>query len=260
MAQPDVLLLASGAPYRHYQNAFKRYICNRHARDRWCLFVDVDELLAYPGMSHRSLNDLARFARESGFTAVITQMLDLFSDRPMADLPDTAGRDLRPLYPYYEMHDIERISYEGRTTNQVPENARTHYGGVRRRVFGTRNGLSKVSLFFNGEGLVPFFQWHSARNARLADFSIALLHYPFDRSFRDRVLEAAASNRHGWVPGDEYRAYAAIMRGNPGLSMFSPESRRYEGPEQLVAEGFLAASPAFAQWAGLGGAADTPAS
>ena len=108
-----------------------------------------------------------------------------------------------------------------------------------------------MSFFFNGEALVPFHLAHHTRNARLADFSIALLHYPFDRGYRDKVIEAATSGRYGWVTDEEYRAYAAIMRDNPGLSMLSPASRRYERPEQLVAEGFLAASPAFAEWAGI---------
>jgi glycosyl transferase family 2 len=251
LTQDDVTLLSSTAPYRHYQNTFKRYVCNRFARDRWCLFADVDELLAYPGMERRSLQDLVRFAREGGFTGVVTQMLDMFPDRPIADMPDGAHLDLRPLYRFYETRHIERRPSQWHASNHAPAHIPTHFGGVRRRIFGTDNGLTKVSLFYNGGGLVPFHQWHSTRGARIADFSVALLHYPFDRGYRDRVLEAAANNRHGWVPGDEYHAYAAVMRENPALSLMSEASRLYRGPEQLVAEGFLQASPAFAEWAGL---------
>jgi len=251
MSQDDVVLLASNAPYRHYENTFKRYICDRFAKGRWCLFVDVDELVAYPGMSQRSLADLARFTWESGFSAVITQMLDLYSDVPMADMPDGTGRDLRVLCRFYETQDIEWAPYVQRESNSVPDNARLHFGGVRSRVFGTRNCLTKTSLFFNGEGLVPFHRWHHTRNARLADFSIALLHYPFNRQYREKVLEAAASGRYGWVTSDEYQAYAAVMRDNPRLSMMSEASRLYQAPEQLVAERFLEASPSFRQWAGM---------
>lgn len=250
-AQRDVVLLSSKAPYSHYQNPFKRHICNRFARDRWCLFADVDELLAYPGMERQSLPELARFAREHGFTGVVTQMLDLFPERPIADMPEAVHADLRPFYRCYETRDIEARPGEWHASNRVPAHISMHHGGVRRRIFGTDNGLTKVSLFYNGDGLVPFHHWHSTRGARIADFSVALLHYPFDRGYRDRVLEAAASNRHGWVPGDEYHAYAAVMRENPKLSMLSPASRRYDRPEQLVAEGFLQISPEYARWAGI---------
>ena len=251
MAQPDVTLLSSDAPYRHYENTFKRYLCNRFAADRWCLFADVDELLAYPGMDRRSLSDLTRFTHVSGFTGVVTQMLDLFPNRPLAQAPDGTGRDLRELHRLYETRDVERVPFPLQGRNLVPDNARMHFGGVRRRVFGTRNGLTKVSLFFNGEGLLPFDRWHFTRNARLADFSVALLHYPFNRQFRDKVAEAAASDRYGWLTSDEYRAYAAIMRDNPALAMKSGATRVYECAEQLVDEDFLQASPSFEGWAGM---------
>jgi len=251
MAQDDVVLLASGAPYRHYENTFKRYLCDRFANDRWCLFVDVDELLAYPGMGHRSLADLARFAQERGFNGVVTQMLDLFADAPMSEMPDGTERDLRDICRFYETQDIARGIYLPHQSTAVPDGIQRHSGGVRRRVFGSDNNLTKVSLFFNGGGLVPFYAWHHTRNARLADFSVALLHYPFNRQYREKVLEAAATGRYGWVTTDEYRGYAAIMRDNPGLSLMSPASRAYEGAERLVAEGFLAISPAFADWAGI---------
>ena len=254
--QDDVVLLASDAPYRHYENTFKRYLCDRYGRDRWCLFVDVDELLAYPGMHCRSLKDLAAFTGQMGFTGVITQMLDMFAPVSMAEIPEGPDLDLRELCRCYETADIDRTSYTRHKGTVAPENARMHWGGVRRRVFGTNNGLTKVSLFFNGGGLVPFHRWHHVRNGHLADYSVALLHYPFNRRYRDRVLAAAADGRYGWLTTDEYQAYARIMRDNPELRMMSDASRRYQGPEQLVAEGFLESSPAFANWAATCAAAD----
>lgn len=251
MAQDDVLLLTSAAPYQHYENTFKRYLCDRYASGRWCLFVDVDELLAYPGMERRSLDQLARFTHEQGFNGVVTQMLDLFADGPMSEMPEGSGQDIRTICRLYETQDIERGAYLPHESTAVPDGIVKHAGGVRRRVFGTNNNLTKVSLFFNGEDLVPFYIWHHVRNARLADFTVALLHFPFNRQYRAKVLEAASSGRYGWVTTDEYRGYASVMRDNPGLVLVSPASRRYEGPEQLVAEGFLQASAAFAAWAGM---------
>jgi hypothetical protein len=253
LQQSDVTLLASDAPYKHYENTFKRYLCDKFARERWCLFVDVDELLAYPGMDRKSLADLVHFTKEQGFDAVVNQMLDLFADGPMSGMPDGADLDLREVCRFYEIQDIERARYAPHETTVVPDNVKMHSGGIRKRVFGTDNGLTKVSLFFNGNGLAPFHAWHHARNARVADFTVALLHFPFNRQYRDKVVEAAASGRYGWLTTDEYRSYAAIMRDNPGLSLRSAASREYLGAEQLVAEGFLQTSAAFAKWAGISG-------
>ncbi len=252
LRQNDVLLLASTAPYRHYENTFKRYICDRYARERWCLFVDVDELIAYPGMDRHDLAALIRFVSEQGYDAVLTQMLDLYSDAPMAEIPDTTDLDLREVHRFYETHDINSRNYVESPGAIIPANARMHVGGVRHRLFGTLNGLTKVSLFFNGGALRPFVNWHHARNAKIADFSIALLHFPFNREYRDKVIEAASSGRYGWLTSDEYEAYAAIMKDNPQLVLKGERSVRLDRLEQLVEEGFLQVSPAYAAWSGLG--------
>lgn len=251
-AQADVILLGSTAPYRHYENTFKRYLCDHFGKDRWCLFVDVDELASWPGDDSRDLRDLCRFAEGKGFNAVLTQMLDLYSGAPMAELPDTVGMDLRMVHSLYETRSIAQRPYPPQPGNVIPPDAVSHSGGVRLRVFGTRNGLTKISLFRNELALKPFHHWHHAINARIADFSIALLHYPFNRQYREKVIEAASSGRYGWLTSDEYEAYAAIMRHNPGLVLKGPDSEVFAGPEVLVAEGFLKASPAFADWAGIG--------
>lgn len=248
-AQDDVTLLASDAVYRHYENTFKRFLCNRFGQDRWCLFVDVDELLAYPGMDRRSLEELAKFASDRGYTAVVTQMLDLYPDLPLAEMPPTENLDMRELCQFYELTDIERTNYSDKTGIGAPEAIASHSGGVRRRMFGTNNGLTKVSLFFNGRGVRAFHNWHHVLGVRIADFTVALLHYPFTRSFRDKVLEAARSGRYGWLTTDEYRSYATVMADNPSVAMQSDASMRYDGPKQLVDQGFLQTSAEFAVWA-----------
>lgn len=248
-AQEDVLLLASDAPYRIYENTFKRYLADRYGRDRWCLFVDVDELLAYPGMERRSMAELAAFAQQQGFNAVVTQMLDLYPDRPIAEVPDGPDEDLRASHRCYETASVERQPYAMAPASVVPQEARMHVGGVRRRVFGTNQGLTKVSLFRQDGRLRSFHAWHHVSHAEMADFSVLLLHYPFNRDYRGKMLRTVNEAWQNALWRAEYEGCARGMSENEDLALPGPDTQRYRGPEPLLDEGFLFASPAYRAWA-----------
>ncbi|MDG2005127.1 MAG: glycosyltransferase family 2 protein [Novosphingobium sp.] len=248
MAQPDVILLQSEAPYNSYENTFKRYLCDRFGMGRWCLFVDVDELFYYPGISTKSVQELTGFLDGEGFDAALTQMLDMFANMPMGEIPDTTDLDPVEVFPFYETASINRTPFLKRFGNIVPDYLEKFSGGVRFRVFGSENSLTKVSLFANSGRLRPFHLWHNVRNAKLADCSFALLHFPFNRTFRDKVIEAVSTGRYGWVTDDEYDAYAKVMEVNPSLNLMSEHSCGLTGPMQLVDEGFLTISSEFGDW------------
>src|SRR5258708_5589610 len=86
---------------------------------------------------------------------------------------------------------------------------------IRKTIFGTNNGLTKVSLFLMDTKLKPFVLWHHALNAKLADISCVLLHFPFVNSFYTKVVEAVESGRYGYVTTDEYRSYLSGLQKSP---------------------------------------------
>lgn len=240
--EPDVTLLSTDAPYHAYENTMKRYLAERFCAGRWCLCVDVDELFDYPESRQLTLGDFLSYLESSGYNAVITQMLDMFSETPLRDLVSSPGDDLVERYPFY---DTSRISKKPYPFQSDCAGIQMHWGGIRYEIFGTFNGLTKVSLFKMDGKLKPFVHWHHARNARIADLSAVLLHFPFVGSFYAKVSEAVASGRYGYLTSDEYAAYLKALERSPRLQLKLDTARRFKDVDQLVEEGFLAVSPPY---------------
>jgi glycosyltransferase involved in cell wall biosynthesis len=244
--QPDVTLLRSYAPYHAYENTMKRYLARRYCRGRWCLCVDVDELFDFPRSAETSLSILIRYLNHKGFNAVVTQMLDMFSDRPISDAKIDTDTDLRTQYPFYDLSEIDKTPYLfGKVSNPA---IMTHRGGIRKTFFGTNNGLSKVSLFLMDRKIKPFVAWHHALNARLADFSCVLLHFPFVDSFYAKVVEAVESGRYGYLTSDEYTSYLGGLHKLPQLRLRLESARMLVTVDELIGNGFLVESADYRRW------------
>lgn len=244
--QPDVTLLRTFAPYHAYENTMKRYLARRYCRDRWCLCLDVDELFDFPRSAETSLSILTRYLNHKGFNAVITQMLDMFSDRPISDAKIDSDADLRTQYPFYDLSDIVKTPYLfGKVSNPA---IMTHSGGIRKTIFGTNNGLSKISLFLMDGKIKPFVAWHHALNARLADFSCVLLHFPFVDSFYAKVVEAVESGRYGYLTSDEYTSYLDGLQKLPQLRLKLESARMLVTVDELVGNEFLVESADYRRW------------
>jgi len=244
--QSDVTLLQTFAPYHAYENTMKRYLAERFCRGRWCLCVDADEQFDFPGSSRMGLGSLIQYLRFRGFNAVITQMLDMFSDRPISEARIDRDGDLRAQYPFYDLADIIKTPYQfGKVSNPA---IKTHHGGIRKAIFGTNNGLSKVSLFFMDEEIKPFIAWHHALRARLADVSCVLLHFPFVESFGLKVAEAVTSGRYGYLTTDEYVSYLDGFQRRPQLTLKMESARRLHAVDELLENGFLVDSEEYRRW------------
>jgi glycosyltransferase involved in cell wall biosynthesis len=244
--QPDVTLLRTYAPYHAYENTMKRYLATRFCRDRWCLCLDVDEQFDFPRSAEMSLSDLIGYLNHKGFNAVVTQMLDMFSDRPVSDAKIDKDADLRTQYPFYDLSNIAKTPYRfGEVSNPA---IMTHRGGIRKTVFGTNNGLSKISLFLLDGKIKPFVAWHHALNARLADISCVLLHYPFVDTFYTKVADAVESGRYGYLTTDEYTSYWRGLQKLPGLCLKLEFARLLSSVDELVDNGFLIESEDYRSW------------
>lgn len=242
--QPDVTLLQTHVPYSAYENTMKRYLANRYCSGGWCLCVDVDELFEYPGSKHVSLPTFLSYCETHGYNAVVTQMLDMFSDKPLRDVRSTVEDDIGATYRYYDISALHRTAY----LSSVPdEQIQMHRGGIRKVVFGTDNGLTKISLFRMDGTLRPFVQWHHADGARIADVSAVLLHYPFVQSFYTKVVNAVKDGRYGYLTSDEYRSYLDGFDRDPEVRLKLATARQLESVDQLVDEGFLVASSNYRQ-------------
>jgi hypothetical protein len=244
--QPDVTLLRTYAPYHAYENTMKRYLARRYCRDRWCLCLDVDELFDFPRSATMPLSALIGYLNHKGFNAVITQMLDMFSDRPISEVRDDPAEGLQTQYPFYDLSNIAATNY---TFGQLSNPAiMMHHGGIRKTIFGTNNGLTKVSLFLMDTKLKPFVLWHHALNARLADISCVLLHFPFVNSFYAKVVEAVESGRYGYLTTDEYTSYLNGLQKLPQLRLKLESAKKLATVDELLESGFLIDSADYRRW------------
>jgi hypothetical protein len=242
----NVTVLSADVPYSLYENLMKDYLSRRFSSGRWNLCADIDELFDYPGSEVVGLAAFLRHLDARGFTAVVAQMLDLFSDSPLSRLSSEPGEDLKAKYVFYDLSEIEKVPY--RWSQLSSGDVKMHFGGIRKTLFGTRNGLTKAALVFVGPGIRLFCDWHHAENAQVADFTCVLLHYPFNGSFLAKVKEAAETKRYGDVTSDEYDGYWKRLSNEPDLSLCLETARRYEATSTLLEEGFLVASPAYLEW------------
>lgn len=243
--EKDITLLTSAAPYHAYENTLKRHLVDRYGRDRWCLFVDIDEQFDYPLRAQVPLARLIAYLDGAGCNAMVTQMLDMFAARPLHEL-DIAGEvNLLNVFGSYDLATIRAEPYPFGSTAPIA----MHWGGVRKAVFGTDNGLTKVSFFRNVAGLAPFVHWHHVKRGIFSDISGVLYHFPFEAGFARKVEEAAQSGRYGYHTTGEYRAYRQ-RAGDAGFTIASETARPFRGTDALVEEGFLVVTDRYRAFAG----------
>jgi hypothetical protein len=245
-AWDGVTVLQTDASYQKYENTMKRYLAERFSSGRWNLCADIDELFDYPFSDRLSLRDFLRYLNNNRYTAVLCQMLDMFSDLPLAALNSTPDDRLKEKYPYYDISAIRKLDYVWSRRSNVE--LKGHLDGIRKTVFGTANGLSKAAVVLMDGKVKTFITWHHVRGAWLADISCVLLHYPFVSSFAAKVEEAVQTGRYGMTTTDEYQAYAKTLARNPALGLKLNSARLFTGLEQLIEDRFLVVSDKYRQW------------
>ncbi len=243
----NVTVFRTDLPYSKYENLMKNYLAQRFSKGRWNLCADIDEFFDWPFSGIVTLDSLLRYLNAKKYSAVIAQMLDLFSELPLSQLRDNPDDDdITIKYKYYDISSVFKGDYQySRLSNHE---VKMHWGGIRSAVFGTSNGLTKAALVFVGRRVRLFKDWHHAVNAYVADFTCVLLHYPFTSSFYNKVKDAAATKRYGPVTSDEYDMYWKRLSQEPGLSLCIGTERRYVSVDSLLDDGFLVASPGYREW------------
>lgn len=256
----DVTVLSCELPFQRYDVAMRQYLVDRFSGAGWVLYVDSDELFDYPFSDQVPLRRMLRYLNRNGYTAVVAQMLDLFPDKPLLDFQH--GEALRETHRFYDISDVEKGPYywDWASSNVVDSpDIGTYYGGVRQKAFGMsfKSYLTKHPLVKLGGGFdAGNFFIHYVRNARVADFMGVLLHYQFAGDFGKKVRTAAQGDTHYKAALKRYRQYAKMLREKPDLRLGeAATTREFNDVNELVENGFLVCSEAFAALAPEGKAA-----
>jgi hypothetical protein len=246
LSKYPVTVFETNVPYATYENTMKRYLAERFSPGRWNLCVDIDELFDYPFSDSLRLAGFLAYLNHRGFSAVVAQVLDMFSDVPLSRLESTPDDRLKDKYVYYDISDIDRPPYEWSQPSSA--DIRMHWGGIRRTVFGSGNGLTKAALVLMNGRVKPFIEWHHVTGASVADVSCVLMHYPFVSSFGGKVQDAVLTGRYGATTTNEYMAYSNALSRNPHLELKRETARRFAGVEPLIVDGFLVVSDEYRRW------------
>jgi hypothetical protein len=245
-AHDAVTVLRTACPYARYENPMKRYLARRFSTGRWNLCVDIDERFDYPFSESLPLRELLAYLNRERHGALVAQMLDLFPAGSLAELAAMDQGDFLRTHIHYDLSDIRRSTYlYGTPSNEA---IAMHWGGIRRTLFGTENGLTKAALVRVDPGVELFTDWHHVEHARLADVSGVLLHYPFAGGFAAKVDDAARTGRYGPSATREYRRYHERLREGADVTLPTPDARTWRGATTLVDEGFLEVGMPYLRW------------
>jgi hypothetical protein len=250
----NVTVLRSMLPYKRYNVAMKRYLIERFGRGRWTLSVDMDELFDYPYSDVVSLKALLGYLSANSYTAVVAQMLDMFSEEPVTDTVSDEDEPLKERYRFYDISNVREQDYwefpfvSGSGNVVTNEDIGIYRNGIQNTVFGTLPALTKHPLVFLDEKLKPVDRSaHSVSNARVADFTCVLFHYKFTNHLYELIRNAARQENYMRDSGKQ-KKWLKVLEKTPNLLVKGETSRELRDVNDLVENGFLVVSEEYMSW------------
>lgn len=190
------------------------YLLFKYGRGHWCFTCDPDEFFIYPHMESRDLRDLTQYMESIKQDSFFTIMLDMYSDKAVADTFYEQGSDPLTVCQYFDGYGYSK---------QYNENYRNLYvqGGVRRRVFSKDKpdhapALNKVPLVkwkWNYAYISSMHMMLPRRLNRCIDDRMvtgALLHFKFISQLDDKVKQEMVAKQH-YNDSAEYKQYGAVI-------------------------------------------------
>jgi len=241
---PNVTILRTDLPIEANQPIFKKYLAKTSAKGGWRFYADIDELFDYPFSDQISLQEFLEYLNQRKSTAVITQLLDMFSDKPLSQLSSSPGSDLKNVYQYYDVSDVTRTGYReadivaryGDRNEITNSQSALYFGGIRERLYGSNCLLTTHSLFVPEKRMEMFPHVHFVNNARLADVSCVTLHY----KLASNALTVAAQNKEAFKGNSKgYSDFIAYLTSQSDEPIKANKPVKFHGVNDLVENGFL---------------------
>jgi len=236
----------------------------------WCVTVDCDELLVYPGSETASLRTFTDYLDRRGCEALPSLLLDMYPGGRLQECRYQPGDDLAAASPYFDVGPYRKLEFDLCPWVHLS-------GGMRERVFHSefrRRGLAaKIydALYYRvlhdmpGFGAhpphrpplltkIPLVRWdensrylkgnHAVTRKMVAPETGALLHFKFLHDFHARAVCEAARGEH-YDGASEYRRYAERLTRDPDMTFIFEGSAHFESTSQLVRLGLVQDSAAW---------------
>ncbi|MBU0615648.1 MAG: glycosyltransferase family 2 protein [Nanoarchaeota archaeon] len=253
-SDPRISIFQCNLPFKEFECEMRSYLIKTLCKNRWCLNVDIDEYFDYPHSNKVSLNNLIEYLKNNSYSAVVANMLDMFSERGLESIK--GSESVKARFNHYDLTNLEKIDYQNNGYfaqhfskfyghNAVSnKNIQFILGGIRKTIFkGGKFLLTKHPLIFIDDKIQPVSHPHFVNNARLADFSAVLFHYKFVKGFKEKI-NMIINNRD--VPNiSEYELYHKLFASDSKFEFKQDSSKRLNDDTQLIEEGFLITSDEY---------------
>lgn len=250
-AEPGTIVDHSPLPLAGYEDLIRQYPANAYARDRWCLYVDMDEIFDFEGRADIGIAGLIRYLEANAYTGMAAQMLEMFPKGGLnaaAQLPFDAALSA---FEYFDISTVQRYDYHAaeiefnallKDNRVASEDIKFCFGGVRGKVFGETCCLTKHPLIFNGDAVTPAPHPHLSMGLRVADVTGVIKHYKFANDPKRRDAESLAT---GDLDHGENAKRSAVLSSVEDVSLFSLDARKWTRMDVLYRAGFLVSSEAY---------------
>jgi hypothetical protein len=277
-AQPDVHLFRTTNRFSEakYGTQWLNAVLAEFGVGFWCVTVDIDELLVYPGSEHAALRALTAHFDRHGYEALCCLLLDLYPARPLDECPYAPGDDLIDAAPFFDATPYRTAPVDFCPGFMV-------MGGMRERVFhpdfrdrglstkiyaGVFNRLARYAPILRETRWmrahsppsspyltkVPLVRWdeksrylktnHGVSPKLVAPDTGVLLHFKFLHDFHARAVREAERGEH-YNRASEYQRYAETLSRDPQMTFMCDASVRFEGTSQLVRLGLMQETDAW---------------
>src|SRR5258705_538639 len=237
--QPDVFLFHTSDHFGEPPGAglnWKHALLDGFCDARWVLVVDADEIFIWPDAEADNIRSLVGKPESFGGAGLFTLMLDMYSDKPFGEIGYRPGEPFLDYAPYFDPGPFVFDKSPYCPFYEI-------WGGVRHRLYGAAGPAAGHPPTVSK---VPFLRWRAGQRFRAVQHFIdpavpfsrlraALLHFKMFDDLPAKCENEAAHSEY-YRRGKEYRVLKEAIRNSPMKAFYDPAiSRRYEGPEQLVA-------------------------
>jgi glycosyltransferase involved in cell wall biosynthesis len=247
-----VSLCQSTLPISSNQRLFKKYLAEQTVRGGWCLDADADEFFDFPFSEVIGLEGFLEYLNLYRYTAVITQLLDMFSDRPLSYLIREQTEDVRSVYKFFDLTNITKTNYRTSElvvkhghSNQAATNQDLLWGGIRKTLYGNNCLLTKHSLFFPEAKIDLFPHVHFTNKANIADVSGVMLHY----KLTSNAMGAAVQNKDNFIENQKtYSAFIETIQNESNRVIKQDTAQEFISAADLTRHEFLSMSPIYEEY------------
>ena len=212
-------------------------LIERYGKKNWCLYVDADEALVFPGVEKKGLRSLVKYMKRKGHEALFAFMIDMFAHDVKSSHGYRPGDDFFDRYPYFDK------SYVYYGNKLCPYKIVS--GGIR-RIFNNAFNLTKTPLIRGGRGIKFLSSSHSTTPAVVSDVTAALLHFKMAGDFHNHFqTETIHKTREPYCQRWYLKLVKTLKHIGENYVFAGPSTERYESSAQLVKLGLMECSNDF---------------